>query len=123
MSIDKLLLRAARIEDEIEALKARIAAKTNERQAILDQARAELDALTPRRTNGVGRGNHTSPRGPVKGTPNTKQRSLTDAQVREMRALHATGKYSQRELGEMFGGLAQPVVNSIIHRRTYQDVT
>lgn len=118
--IEGLLKRVARIEGEIADLQAKVVAKQRERQEVIDQARAAINALGPNKS-GVGRGNHTSKRGPQKGTPNIKQRSLTDAQVREMRDMWASGNYSQRELGEKYS-LAQPVVNSIVHRRTYQDV-
>ena len=122
--IEGLLKRIAHIEGEIAKLTEQVAAKQRERQSIIDEARSTLDGLTrsrPKIVNGVGRGNHDSRRGPQKGTPNHKQRSLTDAQVRELRAKWETGEFSQRELGEQYG-LAQPVISSIVHRRTYQDV-
>ena len=122
MNIDKVLQRVARIDGEIETLNERIVTKQAERQALIDQARGALDALFPRSNKGVGRGNHTTPRGPEKGTPNHKQRSLTPKQVREIRAKWATGEFSQRELGEQYGGLPQPVISSIVHRKTYADV-
>lgn len=118
--IEGLLKRVSRIEGEIADLQGRVVAKQRERQALINEAKAALNALGPNKS-GVGRGNHDSRRGPQKGTPNTKQRSLTSAQVRKMRAEWATGEFSQRELGEKYG-LAQPVVNSIVHRKTYQDV-
>jgi hypothetical protein len=122
--IEGLLQRIAKIEGEIAVLTERVAAKQRERQAIIDEARVTLDGLTrtrPKVVDGVGRGNHDSRRGPQKGTPNYKQRSLTDDQVRELRTKWESGEFSQRELGEQYG-LAQPVISSIVHRRTYQDV-
>ena len=116
--METLLKRIGKIDSQIEALKEQITEKQRERQEILDTARATLDTLRPtKQVNGT-----PAQRGPQKGTPNTRQRSLTDKQVREIRALYASGKHSQRELGEMYGGLAQPVINSIVHRRTYQEV-
>jgi|KBSMisStaDraftv2_1062788.scaffolds.fasta_scaffold266070_4 hypothetical protein len=115
--METLLKRVARIDNQIEVLQEQIVLKQRERQEILDSARATLDTLRPaKHVNGMAQ------RGPAKGTPNTRQRSLTDKQVREIRTKYASGKYSQRELGEMYGGLAQPVINSIVHRRTYQEV-
>lgn len=121
--LEGLLQRIAKVEAEIATLTEKVAAKQRERQAIIDSARSTLDGLTRSRPKivGVGRGNHDSRRGPQKGTPNHKQRSLTDDQVRELRAKWETGEFSQRELGEQYN-LAQPVISSIVHRRTYQEV-
>lgn len=44
--------------------------------------------------------------------------TLTKEQVKEIRRLYATGKYSQREIGEMFGVVQQNVSN-VVRRQTW----
>ena len=47
---------------------------------------------------------------------------LTEAKVREIRALYAAGRYSQYELARAFG-VKQPTIGCVITRRTWKHVT
>lgn len=116
--------RVARLEKDIAALNERIKAKQAEKQALLNEAQAVLDSLRPQPVpQPRGNGAHSYSgrrRGPAKGTPNTLHRSLTPAQVREIRKLAAQGT-PQTFIGKKFG-LSQPTVSTIVRRLTYADV-
>jgi DNA-binding NarL/FixJ family response regulator len=113
-----VLGKVARIDRDIEALNEKIAAKQNEKLALLNEAQAVLDALRP--PSSKPKGYHGRRRGPAKGTPNMIHRSLTPKQVREIRRMAAKG-ISQSAIGAKFE-LSQPTVSSIVRRLTYQDV-
>ena len=64
-------------------------------------------------------------RGPIKRNPlfgEAHQNStLTEKKVREIRKLYSTGKYCQREIGEMFG-VTQTCVGKIVRRKAWPHV-
>ena len=53
----------------------------------------------------------------ARGERNNKNR-WTRQQVKQMRDLYASGRFNQREIGEMFG-LRQAAVSSIVNRKTW----
>lgn len=57
---------------------------------------------------------------PTRGAANGRAK-ISESDVRKIRSLYATGKYSQSRLGEMFG-LTQSGVGSIVNRRAWNHI-
>lgn len=114
----ELLRQITKLDQDIAALEERILLKRHEREELLDETEQAVAAL---RTDGNGHAPKARRnRGPAPGTPNHIHRKFSEDQVREMRERYASGE-SQTELGQAFG-VPQPVVHSIVHRKTYKDV-
>ena len=113
MSTTKTLARLARIDSDIESLRARLEVKLGEREAILAELIAEGEAIRMA----------ISPEPVAPAAENLRIASLprlTEDQVREIRALYKTG-LSQGAIARRFG-LSQPSVHAIVRRRSYKDV-
>lgn len=55
-------------------------------------------------------------------TKRAKRPPMTHDQIREIRALYATGQYTQDQLAQRFNA-AQPTIGYIVRRDTYKNVT
>jgi len=73
-----------------------------------------------RRPRGGRNGAYTKPERRPSGERNGVAK-LTEAKVRRIRALYATGRYTQRQLGEMFG-MGQPQVGCIVRQEAWAHV-
>lgn len=125
IGMEALLKRIAKVDREIADLGERLALKHEERKQIVKDAQDTLNEISLQ-----GKPVATHPytrrpgrlRGPGTGTPHRNRfRSLTDAQVREIRAKWATGKHTQRALGEKHG-VTEAVISQLIQGTTYKDV-
>lgn len=55
-------------------------------------------------------------------TQNTRRTILDETKVRAIRALAATGDFTQKELGEMFGVVGRHTIADVVHRRSWKNV-
>jgi DNA-binding transcriptional regulator YiaG len=115
---DTTLAKVAKLDTDIEALRARLAAKLDEREAILAELVADGEAI--RQALGIGISAEPA-------TPAPQERLapvgklLTDEQVREIRRLYGHQGMSQSALARRFG-LSQPSIHRIIKGLTYKEV-
>ena len=109
---DAALAKVARLDGDIAALRARLEAKLDERQTLLNDLLADGEAIRMAIS--------AEPIAPLVAVSNST-RTLAEDQVREIRALHASGTLSQGAIARRFG-LSQPSVNAIVNRRSYKDV-
>lgn len=73
-----------------------------------------------RRPSGDRNGGRTKPESVPRGERNGTAK-LTAADVQRIRALYATGRYTQHQLGELFG-MGQPQVGCIVRREAWAHV-
>ena len=107
------LTKVAKLDAEISALRERLDAKLNDRQALLSLAIAQGEQTRGEIRSDVqslSQATHFVQHG----------RIFTDEQVREIRTLNASG-VSQCELARRYG-LSQPTIYRIVHRLSYKDV-
>ena len=57
---------------------------------------------------------------PAQNARNRRRTKLTTEKAREIRKLHRSGKYSQKELGMMFGA-AQGTISSLLNNETWRE--
>ena len=112
MSVKRTLDKVARLDSDIESLRARLDSKLNERQALVAELLAEGEAIRMAVSP-----EPVAPAAPLRIATLPR---LTDDQVREVRALYTTG-LSQSAIARRFG-ISQPSVNAIVNRRSYKDV-
>ena len=111
-STTKLIARLARLDGEVEALKAKLTTKLDMRDAVVSElirwGTEQRD--TANAVASVTQGLNWA----------TTGRTLNEDQVRAIRAAYKAGQ-SQTSLAKQYG-LSQPSVHKIVHRQSYADV-
>jgi predicted DNA binding protein len=111
-STTKLVARLARLDNEVETIKAKLTAKLDQRDAVVQElirwGTEQRD--TANAVASVTQGLNWAATG----------RTLTEDQVRAIRAAYKAGQ-SQTSLAKQYG-LSQPSVHKIVHRQSYADV-
>lgn len=114
MNTKTAIAKITRLDTDIAALRERLEAKLDERQALVADLFAEGEAIRAALEPVPA---VTPPAAPVE-VPRVGR--LDPEVVRHIRDLHSTG-VSQAELGRRYN-LSQPSVNAIVRRQSYKDV-
>ena len=115
--ITAALTKVARLDSDIESLRARLEVKLDERQALVNELLADGERIREAVLGPVAPASPAVVEVPVGPTVN---RRFTDEQVRSIRAMYEAGK-SQTEIAYKFG-VSQPSINAVVRKQSYKDV-